>query len=157
MNITAKIATPANNATIKKSAIAPPRPKCDNRAAIPKPAAIPAKGPSQRDAPLGFAAAAAGAAAGVALFCAVEPVAAAGAAGFWLLTLLDCLPELVPLPARAAWASKVTADNDTPPKVMSAAANRRVTNRDILSSSAPKRQNIQIVFKSRRLSNLTRT
>ena len=81
-NITPKITTAANNATIKKSAIAPPRPKCDNRAAIPKPAAMPAKGPSQREAPLGLAAAAAGAAAGVALFCAVEPVAAAGAAGF---------------------------------------------------------------------------
>ena len=53
--------TAANNATIKKSPIAPPRPKCDSMAAIPRPAAIPAKGPSQREAPLGFAAAAAGA------------------------------------------------------------------------------------------------
>jgi hypothetical protein len=77
-------------------------------------------------------------------------VAAAGAAGFWLLTLLDCLPELVPLPARAAWASKVTEDSDTPPKVISAAANRRVTNRDIVSSWATKRQNIQIEFENQK-------
>ena len=52
-------------------------------AAMPKPAAIPARGPNQRDAPLGLAAAAAGAAAAgaVALFCVVEPVAAATCAG----------------------------------------------------------------------------
>jgi hypothetical protein len=143
-NITPKMTTAANSATIKKSAIAPPRPKCDNIAAIPKPAAIPAKGPNQREAPLGLAAAGVAAAgAGVALFCAVEPDAAAGAAGFWLLTLLDCRPELVPLPARAAAASKVTADKDRPPIVISAAANRRETTLDIVSSWANKRQNIQ--------------
>jgi phage tail tape-measure protein len=118
---------------------------------------MPASGPSQREAPLGLAAAAAGAAAaaaGVALFCAVEPVAAAGAAGFWLLTLLDCLPELVPLPARAACASKVAEDSDTPPMVISAAANRRVTNRDIVSSWATQRQKIRIEFKNRKGSQI---
>jgi hypothetical protein len=57
--MTPKITTPAIKAITRKSAIAPPKPKCDKSAAIPKPAAIPARGPSHREAPLGLAAAAA--------------------------------------------------------------------------------------------------
>jgi hypothetical protein len=53
------------------------------------------------------------------------------------------LPELVPLPARAAWASNAIEDNATPPKVMSAAAKKRVMRRDIECSLANNCQKIQ--------------
>jgi hypothetical protein len=69
---------------------------------MPKPAAIPAKGPNHFEAPLlAGVFAAVLVAVGAAVFC----VAVVAAGAFWLVTLLDCLPALPPPPKRAALES----------------------------------------------------
>ena len=52
MNNTAKTASAISNADDRNSAKAPDRPMLESSAAMPRPAAMPAMGPSQREAPL---------------------------------------------------------------------------------------------------------
>src|SRR5690606_14192049 len=51
-NITAKITRPISTMLDSASNKGPPKPKLDNSAAMPKPAAIPAIGPKKREKPL---------------------------------------------------------------------------------------------------------
>src|SRR5690606_2296149 len=80
---------------------------------MPRPAAIPAMGPSQRDMPLLAAAPAApAAAAGAAARCAVLPAAVGGVTAWrcWV-TLVDWRPKLLPPPMRRASASNDAVSN----------------------------------------------
>lgn len=97
MNNTAKTASAISNADDRNSAKAPDRPMLESSAAMPRPAAMPAMGPSQREAPLLAAApavaapaVAAPAAAGAAVAPAVLLPAAGGVVAWrcWV-TLLD--------------------------------------------------------------------
>ena len=93
MNNTAKTASAISNADDRNSAKAPDRPMLESSAAMPRPAAMPAMGPSQREAPRRRRAApavAAPAAAGAAVVPAVLLPAAGGVVAWrcWV-TLLD--------------------------------------------------------------------
>src|SRR5690606_25302148 len=125
----------------RNSANAPDRPRCDSKAAMPRPAAMPAMGPSQRDMPLLAAVpaaavpAAAAPAAGAALRLVV--VAAGGVTAWrcWVM-LVDWRPTLLPPPMRRASASKDTASMAVPATAIKAAANSRVNpDRDMLCDS----------------------
>src|SRR5690606_37172499 len=95
------------------------RPRCDSSAAIPRPAAMPARGPRKRDMPLREAAAVPAAAAPAAGAAALRVVLAAGGgtAERWLVTLLDWVPKLLPPPnerrasASSGRASMLPADS----------------------------------------------
>ena len=94
MNNTAKTASAISNADDRNSAKAPDRPMLESSAAMPRPAAMPAMGPSQREAPLAAPAVAAPVAAPAAAGAAVAPAVllpAAGGVVAWRcwVTLLD--------------------------------------------------------------------
>src|SRR5690606_3849192 len=107
--------------------------------AMPRPAAMPAMGPRKRDMPLRWAAAAVPAAApaagAVALRVALGAAVGGVAGARWVVTLRDCVPKLLPPPARRASASKGMASIPTEEIARTAMARNRVRRCDIMNVS----------------------
>src|SRR5690606_3075913 len=108
-------------------------------AAMPRPAAMPAMGPMKRDMPVRAAPAAAVPAAAPAAGAAalrVALLAVGGGAGVrWLVTLRDCVPKLLPPPARRASAAKGMASMLTAETARIAMAKNREKRCDIVNVS----------------------
>src|SRR5690606_18653472 len=140
MNSTANTTSPISSMLDRNSAKAPDRPRCDSNAAMPRPAAMPAMGPSQRDMPLLAAVPAAAVPAAAPVAGAVERLVVVAVDGVvawrcWVI-LLDWRPKLPPPPMRRASASNDTASMAVPATAISAAAsNRVIPGRDILRDS----------------------
>src|SRR5690606_37148552 len=119
MNMIAKITSAMRMRLDIISRKAPPRPRWESSAAMPRPAAMPAMGPRKRDMPLRAAvpAAAPVAADGDVALRWVVLAAGALAAGWFCVTRDDCEPKLLPPPKRRASASNET---DTMPTAQTA-------------------------------------